>query len=191
MVEVRLGGVDGDDGHVARLQRLPARADELLEVHVADVARVVVAGDHDELRALDALEVLLGQQVVLAEAHLGEVAGAEHEVGLELVELDDHAVHQARHEVRRAGVQVRDVGDRQPGHGPPDRQRRSWWSSLHHNDTPGTLLVEDRERRLAALAAEAQAHRRAPDGRLASVTSPSHLGRPGLCTYTTFSSACA
>ncbi len=30
-----------------------------------------------------------------------------------------------------------------------------------------------------------------PTVRLASVTSPSHFGSPGLCTYTTFSSACA
>ena len=54
VVEVGLGGVEADHGDVVEPQRVPARPDELLEVHVADVARVVVAGDHHEGR-VDAL----------------------------------------------------------------------------------------------------------------------------------------
>jgi hypothetical protein len=53
VVEVGLGRVDRDDGHAAEAQHRVALAEHVLEVDVADVARVVVARDHDDGVALD------------------------------------------------------------------------------------------------------------------------------------------
>ena len=81
-------------------------AHQLLEVHVADVARVVVAGDHDHPLAGDPRQVV-GRLLKLApQAVAGQVAGDDHHVRLELVDLDDRPVEQARNEERRAAVQV-------------------------------------------------------------------------------------
>ena len=57
VVEVGLGRVDRDDRDAVRAQHRAAVAEELLEVDVADVARVVVAGDDDDRLALDLVEV--------------------------------------------------------------------------------------------------------------------------------------
>ena len=63
--------------------------------------------------ALDPVEVL-ARRLVLARASLaGQVAGDDHHVGLELVDLHDRPVEQARHEVRRAAVEVGEVRDRE------------------------------------------------------------------------------
>ena len=48
VVEIGLGRVDRDDRHAALAQDAVALAEQLLEVHVADVARVVVPGDDDQ-----------------------------------------------------------------------------------------------------------------------------------------------
>ena len=48
VVEIGLGRVDRDDRHPALAQDAVALAEQLLEVHVADVARVVVPGDDDQ-----------------------------------------------------------------------------------------------------------------------------------------------
>src|SRR3954464_8661243 len=50
VIEVRLGRVDGDDRDRADAQDRVPVAEELLEVHVADVPEIFVARDHDELR---------------------------------------------------------------------------------------------------------------------------------------------
>src|SRR4029079_7305954 len=88
-----------------------ARTEQLLEVQVADVSGVVVAGDGGE-RRLDAIEVRDRDLVFLPIPLVREIAGAQHQVGLELVQLDDHTVHQVRNEEWGANVQVGDVGDR-------------------------------------------------------------------------------
>jgi hypothetical protein len=80
-------------------------------VHVADVAGVVVARDDEHVGALDPLEIALGQEVVLAETHLRKVPGAQDDVRIELVDLHDGPVHQVGHEVHRARMKIRDVGD--------------------------------------------------------------------------------
>ena len=54
VVEVGLGRVDRDDGDAVLAEHRVALAEELLEVDVADVARVVVARDDDERVAVDA-----------------------------------------------------------------------------------------------------------------------------------------
>ena len=48
VVEVGLRRIDRDDRHRALAQHAVALAEQLLEVHVADVARVVVAGNDDQ-----------------------------------------------------------------------------------------------------------------------------------------------
>ena len=68
VVEVGLGGVDGDDGDAVQVDDLVALAEELLEVDVADVPGVVVARDDDELVAVEPLEVGLGVGVLRPEA---------------------------------------------------------------------------------------------------------------------------
>ena len=67
VVEVGLGGVGSDDDDALGLDAPVARADHLLEVDVADVARVVVAGDGHDLRA-QLLKVCGGGLVFLPEA---------------------------------------------------------------------------------------------------------------------------
>ena len=80
VVEVGLGGVDRDDRDAVHVQLGAALAEQLLEVHVADVARVVVARDHDHPLAVDPVEVLARELVLAAEAVAGEVAGDHHHV---------------------------------------------------------------------------------------------------------------
>ena len=82
MVEVGLGRVDGDDGRRADPQHRVPVAEELLEVDVADVAGVVVAGDHDHRLALDLVEVAARLLVLVLEAERRQVAGADDDVGL-------------------------------------------------------------------------------------------------------------
>jgi hypothetical protein len=66
-------------------------------MEVADVPRVVVAGDGVDGR-LNPLAI--GQPVLelLPVALVREVAGADHDVGLHLVQLHDHAVHEIGYE---------------------------------------------------------------------------------------------
>ena len=92
LVEVGLRRVDGDDGDPADAQHRAALAEELLEVHVADVPRVVVAGDDHEGLALDLVEVALRLVVLLLEAEGRQVARADDEVWLHLVDLGDRPV---------------------------------------------------------------------------------------------------
>jgi hypothetical protein len=71
----------------------------------------VVPGDDDHVLAGDPLEVALGLGVLLLEAERGQVAGADDDVGLELVDLRDRALGEAGDEVRRAAVEIREVSD--------------------------------------------------------------------------------
>ena len=56
VVEVGLGRIDGDDRHPFLAQHRVALAEQILEVDVADVARVVVPRNDDERLALDLVE---------------------------------------------------------------------------------------------------------------------------------------
>jgi hypothetical protein len=115
VVEVGLAGVDRDDREAFQAEHRVALAEDVLEVDVADVPGVVVAGDHDHRLALDLVEVLAGEAVLLLEAEDREVAGADDGARLELVDLGDRALEQARLEARVSAVQVGDVGDREGG----------------------------------------------------------------------------
>ena len=91
-------------------------AEQLLEVDVADVARVVVAGDHDHRLALDRVEVLAREHVLVLEAVGGEVAGDDDDVRLHLVHLGDRALEVLRQEELLPAMEIRQLHD--PEHGP-------------------------------------------------------------------------
>ena len=80
VVEVRLRRVDRDDGDAVLPQHRVPVAEQLLEVDVADVPRVVVARDHDQRVAVDAVEVLPRQRVLVPEAEGRQVARADDDV---------------------------------------------------------------------------------------------------------------
>src|SRR5215204_1816411 len=115
VVEIGLTRVDRDHRAVVDLKDRVAVAEELLEVDVADVPGVVVARDHDDGRALDPVEVLAREPVLLLEAEDSEVARADNRARLHLVDLRDRPLEQARLEVWIAAMQVRDVRDRVAG----------------------------------------------------------------------------
>ena len=84
---------------------------------VADVARVVVAGDHDHRLALDAVEVLAREGVLVLEAVRGEVAGDDDDVRLELVHLRDRALEVLRKEELLPAMEVGKLDDPEHGRG--------------------------------------------------------------------------
>ena len=78
---------------------------------VADVARVMVAGDHDHRPALDPVQVVTSERVLVLEAVRGEVAGDHHDVRLHLVHLRDRALEVLREEELLPAMQVRKLND--------------------------------------------------------------------------------
>ena len=112
VIEIGLGRVDGDDGDAAFAQHRVALAEHLLEMDVADVARVVVAGDDHDRVALDLVEVLARQLVLVPEAERGQVTRADDDLRLQVVDLGDRALEQIRLEMLLAAVQIGDVRDR-------------------------------------------------------------------------------
>ena len=113
VVEVGLGRVDGNDRHAVVPEHRVAGAEHVLEVDVADVARVVVARDHDHRVAPDLVHVGLRLRILVLEAEGGQVARADDDVRVELVDLVDGPLEQVRDEVRPSAVNVGDVRDGQ------------------------------------------------------------------------------
>ena len=113
VVEIGLGRVDRDDGRRADAQHRVAVAEQLLEVDVADVARVVVAGDHDHRLALDLVQVAARLLVLVLEPERRQVARADDDVRLQVVDLRDRPLEQAGDEVLAAAVEVGQVRDRE------------------------------------------------------------------------------
>src|SRR5437867_439652 len=111
LVQIGLARVDADDPDVAEVVGPHPRSDQILEVEVADVARVVIAGNREQGR-LDAVGIGEPRLVLRPEPIRGEVSGNDHDIGTEFVEFGYHAVHQVGHEVRRPDVRIGDVGDR-------------------------------------------------------------------------------
>ena len=81
VVEVGLGRVDRDDRRRPDVEHRVPLAEEILEVDVADVARVVVARDHDHRLAVDAVQVVARERVLVFETVRGEVARDHDESG--------------------------------------------------------------------------------------------------------------
>ena len=80
VIQVGLAGVDGDDRDRPFPQDRVPLSEHLLEVHVPDVARVVVSGNDDECVAVDPVEILPGGQILVSEAEGREVARAHDDV---------------------------------------------------------------------------------------------------------------
>ena len=68
VVEIRLARVDGDDRDRALPEHRVPLAEHLLEVDVADVARVVVPGDDDDRVAVEPVEVLASSEILVPKA---------------------------------------------------------------------------------------------------------------------------
>ena len=111
VVEVGLARVDRDDRRPADVEHRVPVAEEILEVDVADVARVVVARDHDHRLAVDAVQVLARERVLVLEAVRGEVAGDHDDVRLHLVHLGDRALEVLREEELLPAMQVGELDD--------------------------------------------------------------------------------
>jgi hypothetical protein len=93
------------------VQLRPAFAEQLLEVHVADVARVVVPWDDEHLLALDPVELLAHLGVLLREAVVRQVAGYDHEIRPRLVHLADRGAQEVAAVPGGADVQVGELRD--------------------------------------------------------------------------------
>src|SRR5262249_17759477 len=111
VVEVGLRRVDGDDGDaVLAKNRIPG-PEKLLEMDVADVSRVVVAGHDHECLATQTIQVALRLRVLLLEPERRQVAGADHDVRIERVDVGDRPLHQIRYEMGAAAMEVGKMRD--------------------------------------------------------------------------------
>src|SRR3990170_1778749 len=134
LVDVGLARIHANYAYTLDFHVPTSGADQLLEVQVADVARIVVAGDRVH-RRLDPLGVRDPVLELLPVALVRQVAAADDHVRRQLVQLHDDPVHQVRDEVGGADVRVGDVGDRDHGRSSlapraPGPCRRAW------DDTP-------------------------------------------------------
>src|SRR5262249_17740677 len=116
VVEVRLGRVDGDDGDAVLAENRIPGAEELLEMDVADVSRVVVPGHDNECLATETIQVALGLRVLLLEPERRQVARADHDVRVERVDVRDRPLHQIRDEIGAAAVEIGQMRDRERLH---------------------------------------------------------------------------
>jgi hypothetical protein len=115
LVEVGLGGVDGDDlgealGGGDGRDRV-AGAEEVLEVPVAHVAGVVVAHRDDHVRARELIQEAPALLELAAIALHREIAGDHHQIRRELVGLLYGGAQQAGAEQSLADVQVGHLDD--------------------------------------------------------------------------------
>ena len=181
VVEVRLGGVDGDDRDAVHVHDGVALAEQLFEVDVADVAGVVVSGHDDELLAVEPLEILLRLGVLRLEAVRGEVARADDDFRLELVDLHDRPLHQVRDEIRRPAVEVGDVRDPEHGSLSPSPPRSvGSKSSAGSSEVTATVICRWPRKRLISRHIRAWTRRISPTRRKSSARgSSTSTGSPG------------
>jgi RimJ/RimL family protein N-acetyltransferase len=115
LVDVGLGGIDGDKRNVEpgglEAQLRIARAEGVLVEHIADVARVVVAGNPDDLRRGNCGELLLRERVLVGISVIGEVAGDDDEIGLGSVDFVDRGVQQLLVKATAADMDVGELCD--------------------------------------------------------------------------------
>src|SRR5918997_260264 len=111
LVEVGLGRVERHDlglaiPHGHRCGSL-TQAEEVLEVPIADVLGVVVAGDHDDVRAFQPVQVLLRRLELPPVTLHREVAGDCYEIRLQRVGLLERSLQKIQPEEPRSHVDVR------------------------------------------------------------------------------------
>src|SRR3712207_4964285 len=113
VVEVGLRRIHRHQDHVVEVHQRLALPEEPLEVHVADVARVVVAGDDHYVLALDTGYILRGLFELFPVARVGEVTGDHDHRRVRAVDLDDRPVQKIGD---KAGVAAMDVAYLADGH---------------------------------------------------------------------------
>ena len=114
VVEVRLRGIDADhDGVLEVHDRVPF-PEQTLEVDVAHVARVVVAGDDHDPLARYAPQVLGRLLELLAVTSIREVTRHHHGGRVQVVYLQDRALQKVGYKVRTSAVDVADLADNHP-----------------------------------------------------------------------------
>ena len=139
VVEVGLRRVDRHHGDAVDPHHGVAIAEQLLEMDVADVAGIVVPWNDDNGLAVDPVEVVLGERVLLLEPERGQVTGADDDVRLEVVDLRDRTLQEVRQEKLRPAVQIRDLDDRERA--VPGRHARSLGGQgKPHSQRPDRLL---------------------------------------------------
>src|SRR5215212_1339743 len=106
VVEVRLRGVDARQDHVLEVYDRLTLPEEPLEVDVADVARVVVAGDDHDVLALDTIDVLRGLLELFPVPCVGEIPRDHHRRRIHAVDLDDRSVQEFGDEASVAAMDV-------------------------------------------------------------------------------------
>src|SRR5215203_2502344 len=114
VVEVRLRGVDARQDHVLEVYDRLTLPEEPLEVDVADVARVVVAGDDHDVLALDTIDVLRGLFELFPVPRVGEVPEDHHRRRIHAVDLDDRSVQEFGDEASVAAMDVAYLAYGQP-----------------------------------------------------------------------------
>ncbi len=119
-VEIGLRRVDADDPRTAVGELHAARAEELGIVLVAHIAGIVVTQQHDTPVAGYPVEEVARLLELVAEPHVGQIAGHDDDVGAQQVQLIDDTLGERRDVVARSAVQIGDVSDdRRLTHGPP------------------------------------------------------------------------
>ena len=93
LVQVGLARVHPNDPDGTNVPHPASGPDQFLEVEVAHVAGIVVPRHHRK-GCLDAVEIGDGDLVLLPVALVGQVTRADHQVGLQFVQLHDDAVHE-------------------------------------------------------------------------------------------------
>jgi hypothetical protein len=112
VVQVRLGGVDSDHDRFFKLDDRVALPEEPLEVDVADVPGVVVAGDHHDVLAPEAAHILGRLLKLLAVASIREISRDHDRRRLVVVDLEYRAFQKVRDEVHATAVDVADLANR-------------------------------------------------------------------------------
>jgi len=116
-VQIRLARVEAQHAQPRVCEINAATSEQLREVLVAYVPRVMIAEKDRFVLAMYRLDQPVRLSELLAKPHVGKVARDHDDVGLELVKLVDDTLGQRRDVVSRPAVQVRDVRyDRRPIH---------------------------------------------------------------------------
>src|SRR5918993_114526 len=114
VVEVRLGGVDAHQDHVVKVYDRLTLSEEPLEVDVADVPCVMVAGDDYDMLALNPTDVLGGLFELFAVPRVGEIPGHHDGRRVQTVYLDYRSVQKFWNKARVTAMDVAYLAYGQP-----------------------------------------------------------------------------
>jgi hypothetical protein len=106
VVEIRLGGVNAYQDHVLQVYDRVALSEESLEVQVADVSGVMVAGDDHYVLALDPADVFGSLLELLPVSCIGKISRDYDRGWVHVVYLDDRSIQKVWD---KAGVAAVDI----------------------------------------------------------------------------------